>query len=65
MALGNDGYCCGARGEWWHRVSIGVPSPRTTVIHDASTRDQMVIVEESGVLGFWNDPGEDIYDGND
>jgi len=29
---------------------------------DATTDDQMKLVESSGVLDFWNDPAEDIYD---
>lgn len=32
---------------------------------DVSAEDQMHIVEASGTLGFWNDPSEDIYSGND
>lgn len=41
----------------------------TRVVHsppdDASTADQMNVVEASGTLDFWNDPEEDIYTGND
>jgi len=32
---------------------------------DASTADQMGIVERSGTLEFWEDPAEDIYDPDD
>ncbi len=29
---------------------------------DATTEDQMRLVESGGTLDFWNDPGEGIYD---
>ncbi len=29
---------------------------------DATTDDQMKLVEASGALEFWNDPAEDVYD---
>ena len=32
---------------------------------DASTEDQMRLVEASGTLEFWDDPSEDIYTEND
>lgn len=32
---------------------------------DASTADQMNVVEASGTLDFWDDPEEDGYTGND
>lgn len=32
---------------------------------DASTQDQMNIVEASGTLSFWDDPAEDQYSGQD
>ena len=32
---------------------------------DETTFDRMTIVEASGSLEFWNDPGEDIYTEND
>ena len=28
---------------------------------DATTEDQMSVIEASGALDFWNDPAEDIY----
>ena len=39
----------------------------STLIHppDATTQDQMNIVEASGSLGFWNDSSEDLYGEND
>ena len=48
--------------EWttetvYKRVYSVVSSPA-----DATTEDQMKIVESSGVLQFWDDPDEDIYD---
>lgn len=41
-------------------VSSTIVSPA-----DATTRDQMNLVEASGVLDFWHDPEEDIYDETD
>lgn len=32
---------------------------------DATTRDQMYLVESCGVLEFWNDPAEDVYSEGD
>lgn len=32
---------------------------------DATTRDQMHLVETSGILEFWNDPAEDAYNEDD
>ena len=39
----------------------------STIIHpsEATTQDQMNIVEASGSLEFWNDSSEDVYDEND
>ncbi len=39
----------------------------STIIHppDATTQDQMNIVEASGSLEFWNDSSEDVYGEND
>lgn len=33
------------------------------IVHpaDASTVDQMNVIEISGTLDFWNDPAEDVY----
>lgn len=38
-----------------------------TITHpaDATTRDQMRIVEASGAIDFWNSPEENIYGDND
>ncbi len=32
---------------------------------DATTQDQMRLVETSGILEFWNDPAEDVYEDDD
>jgi hypothetical protein len=32
---------------------------------DATTADQMRLVESSDVLAFWNDPAEDVYSEDD
>jgi hypothetical protein len=32
---------------------------------DASTEDQMNVVESSGTLEFWDDPSEDVYTESD
>lgn len=39
----------------------------STIIHppEATTQDQMNIVEASGSLEFWNDSSEDVYGEND
>ena len=39
----------------------------STIIHppDATTQDQMNIVEASGSLEFWNDASEDVYGEHD
>ncbi len=39
----------------------------TTIVYpaDASTIDQMNLVEVSGAVDFWDDPAEDLYTEND
>ncbi len=32
---------------------------------DVDTQDQMNVVEASGILDFWIDPAEDVYDDPD
>ena len=46
--------------------TICVPAS-STIIHppEATTQDQMNIVEASGSLEFWNDSSEDVYGEND
>ena len=43
------------------------PTPPTVVVYpgDATTADQMNIVEVSGALSFWDDPEEDRYGHDD
>ncbi|MCP4593297.1 MAG: hypothetical protein GY842_21380 [bacterium] len=45
---------------FYRAVSARIPTPP-----DATTLDQMNIVEVSGALDFWNDPQEDVYDETD
>ncbi|MCO6436453.1 MAG: hypothetical protein J5J06_05145 [Phycisphaerae bacterium] len=45
--------------------SYAVPSAVVTCPADATTVDQMNIIEASGVLAFWDDPEEDRYDGTE
>ena len=49
------------------RTETSYEGSSSTIMYpsDATTDDQMNIVEASGTLDFWNDPAEDVYSEND